>query len=1105
MKSKFRWPSLGSLRGSDRRPKSPSVPSRPKPEPAPKRASSMPRLSEAATPESGTTPSVSTNPIVVRPPVSLPTPVAVEATSSAPAPEDASDAATLPLPGLPGASGRENPASPVEEEPALVDPYVTADEGVTSTEPTLPGSSPIMATSSTITGVLPADLPLPEVSDLGSKKPEPVVKLTEPTPIEKKEASSSEPSAPAVEPPPVEAEADKSTGTPAEEAKSAPESTAKSSTEKAESDEPTVAPKAKAKSASTRKPPKKTTEEEETAEQKEKREKAEKAVEELVRQEAEEKKKQTAKDAKSKKAAAENTEKAREAAAQQRKGKESTADAEKTITQKRRIKASVSDQEDKPPPEDDDQPWEIYHYRPHVEVDATLGYESEESGVKQYDLASTYNLDVQQTRTPLRGPNFKIHEATQALQQGKRRVREIRAEQIERLVGTRATVPNGPHPCVLRGGLSLMRVSIPYHKNGSLMLGNFPGMKPQRHTIKSPYRVPTLELNMDLDKPNRRPDMLTHLAIYTAGSAIGYETRGLNPRAENKADWFTPEVLRAARVFLKDLSTAQFANQGATKVEKPGFLYYPSELSGILDEANKGRWVHLVSFGLQVSQIQWAALRKLPFYVRGLLREVPIALIPEVCTIAALTDPDIEVLMDHHLMLWVRSKTWSECRPFAGTMEMDLAHEDSIESQFATIAVTEMELAEAFLEQQNEGQQPLPDRPDPEDETIEEGVVAGRRAPSIHEKGKGKGKKGDDKGKGKGNNRPRSRGRSGPVTRSAYIMPGNRYPVAMEGAHTALQPKHYTVIFDVLRAVQYGAVFSAAVNKAGQPRGQYVTSGIPANAIVQIRTGNGQVLNPNTLGMSEWHSSAPVDVQSNTPTIKVTGRAEMPSLEIYHAQLSKAEQGRWSRTLRQVQTFPEGHLDEQIGERGLRKAIPPTGISYAEFVGMRPRTMSQMHFRKEGRLVILRDDKRIEFPELEKGEKKKKGKGKGKTPLSQIDIKNVDPQKLKWEPLWNKNNDPHKGSGRANSRTFSKETLTYLVESMLTEQALELEEDPTAVRARIPPDQVPVHPSKKGKGGDNKRSKAEHLDTVETKRAKWTCMHARKLAKQGSSKYDYVF
>ena len=126
--------------------------------------------------------------------------------------------------------------------------------------------------------------------------------------------------------------------------------------------------------------------------------------------------------------------------------------------------------------------------------------------------------------------------------------------------------------------------------------------------------------------------------------------------------------------------------------------------------------------------------------------------------------------------------------------------------------------------------------------------------------------------------------------------------------------------------------------------------------------------------------------------------------------------------------------------------------------------MSQMHFRKEGRLVILRDDKKIEYPELEKGEKKKKGKGKGKTPLNLINIKDVDPQKLKWEASWNKQNEPHKGSGRSNYRAFNKELLTYLVESNMMERAIELDEDPSAVKARIPPDEVPVHPSKEGEG-----------------------------------------
>ena len=136
------------------------------------------------------------------------------------------------------------------------------------------------------------------------------------------------------------------------------------------------------------------------------------------------------------------------------------------------------------------------------------------------------------------------------------------------------------------------------------MLGTFPGMAPRKHKVIKPHQVPNLALTMEMDKAMKKPDLLTHLAIHTAANAIGYETRAGNARAENKADWFTPEVLRAARVFLKELSTAQYTNTDATHVTKPGFLYYPSELSNIVDEANKGRWVHLVSLGLQVSQNQ---------------------------------------------------------------------------------------------------------------------------------------------------------------------------------------------------------------------------------------------------------------------------------------------------------------------------------------------------------------------------------------------------------------------------------------------------------------------------------------------------------------------
>ena len=360
--------------------------------------------------------------------------------------------------------------------------------------------------------------PKPFTSEEKETMSKPVTTTTEEASKEVKETTSSEPAIqPTVEagtskPPTGEAEASKTTAEEATASKppSGEAESSKPSVEEAKSDNPETALKAKAKSVSTRKQkeiPK------ETPEQKEQREKAEKAAEELVQQEEAERKKQEAKDAKSKKAAADNKEKAREAAAQQRKTKEQAAETEQTVAQKRRIKAVIPENvpRDEPPPHDDDQPWQIYQYRPHIEATMTLVYEEEDSGVKHYDLESAYNLDLLGTRTLYNsGQATPVPESVKFLQNGTRRVREIRAEQIERLAAVQPIVPSGP---------------------------------------QKPQLVSYLSLAAEIDKATKKPDLLTHLAIHTAANAIGYETRAGSARAENKSDWFTPEVLRAARVF----------------------------------------------------------------------------------------------------------------------------------------------------------------------------------------------------------------------------------------------------------------------------------------------------------------------------------------------------------------------------------------------------------------------------------------------------------------------------------------------------------------------------------------------------------------------------
>ena len=227
------WPSLKSLIGSGRRPKSPPLPPRPKPEPAPKRANSMPRLSDSTSTESasGTTPSAPVNPITIVPAVQIPAPVAVETTTATPAPEVASDAETLALPGLPETTGDENVPSPVEEEVerTMDDPYVSAVEGVASGESapteTAPEAAPTehargekSSSSKGFDGLVQV-IPIPTVPEAPGTTTESVAKPTETVSKEAREAVPSESSSSAAKPPSGDAVASKSPSGEAEASK----------------------------------------------------------------------------------------------------------------------------------------------------------------------------------------------------------------------------------------------------------------------------------------------------------------------------------------------------------------------------------------------------------------------------------------------------------------------------------------------------------------------------------------------------------------------------------------------------------------------------------------------------------------------------------------------------------------------------------------------------------------------------------------------------------------------------------------------------------------------------------------------------------------------
>ena len=137
------------------------------------------------------------------------------------------------------------------------------------------------------------------------------------------------------------------------------------------------------------------------------------------------------------------------------------------------------------------------------------------------------------------------------------------------------------------------------------------------------------------------------------------------------------------------------------------------------------------------------------------------------------------------------------------------------------------------------------------------------------------------------------------------------------------------------------------MTKEKEIRGHYVTSGIPANAIVQIRTSLGQCVNHNSLGTSNWDYMSGREVHPTDPTIRISGRSEMPSLEIYHEDLSPQELRVWNHSIIDAQQFSEDHMDEMLSNRALDKGLPPTNLSYAEFVGMRVKTLSFLSFKNE--------------------------------------------------------------------------------------------------------------------------------------------------------------
>ena len=793
---------------------------------------------------------------------------------------------------------------------------------------------------------------------------------------------------------------------------------------------------------------------------------AKQSAAELIAQEQKEKQKLSDKEAKARQAAAANTEKAREAADRAKKKKESDKVEEKLPRSVARRMKKVPDKEDGDPP-DDQTPWTIFTYRQPSEVRAGYTYDGAAITNKMNVIDPQYTVNTKSTGwgkgrvvKPIKEVLFL--QGRPAYAGAKHRIRDIRSVQIERTFTNTVTLFPSGHMCNTKDGKSvLIRVTTPYTPEGELLLRTLPGEAPTRYTLTNALVIQHLKLEADF-KDNKLIAPLAHCAMHFATRAIGYKLK--DGKVGDRPAWFTPEVLRAARVFIKEVSSGQYTNEDHTKTETPAFVYHPSALTNFPEEPGKGRFVHLISVGLQLAQVTWISTKQLPFYVRGLLRAVPAGLLPEVFAIATITDPDIEVCVDHHLMLWARVRNWDDYRPIVDGRYLGITYEETFQEPLATVVVSQLELAEIFLDQKDEGQAVahVDEYDEPEDES---GAIRAQEAPSIKEKQVPKGK-----GKRQASASP---GKPGGGTRAAYLMPAYRYPIAVPGAHHPAKSEHYSVIINVKRAVQYGAAFSTAVDKEKEIRGSYVTSGIPANAIVQIRTSIGECVNHNSLGTNNWDYLSGREVYPTDPTVRISGRSEMPSLEIYHEDLSRQELKVWNHSIIDAQQFSDDYMDELLSDRALSRGLPPTNLSYAEFVGMRVKTLSILSFKNDQREydVFLpdrtpgalldtdegrgsdSDDEAITVKAKGRGrgrgrdKPKGRGKGRGKFNPTLVPPEDIDPEKLIWTPL--PKDAPAKGTGRSNYRALRPETFYNWLRDNKTKRVIAEGGDPDSVQINL--------------------------------------------------------
>ena len=474
-----------------------------------------------------------------------------------------------------------------------------------------------------------------------------------------------------------------------------------------------------------------------------------------------------------------------------------------------------------------------------------------------------------------------------------------------------------------------------------------PGLVPMSYGMKGFYIIEQVPFNTAPTGPHRNlvRQIIEELEIQVKTKKIKNKN---TPYIDELPPEMNPESIRAARVLIHDISNHQYVG-----VVDRGLEYYPSTLTRgnnmpISDVDATGDWIHLASLVEMIKGIKQRNIDDLPFYLRGLIRMVPLKHMHQILLYAALTDlkTNIQIGVDSSAYMWVRAVQFHgiththqdrDRKPIPFHLDGSLYKDKPIITAIFSYA----EVVEAFAQQD----------------------------PAVYPQ----------------------------ESVENFLFPLDRYPDAYSTPDMCpLNDQALALRIKVQTAQLFGMIVLPS------PNGYVITSGVPVNSIVGAVDSKGRHLDVQTLKSLEWKvADAPREQYPCT-----RGKCYLPSLEICHGYRLSTEHTDGAPNITSLPAFDPSRHKDLRAPRAPDAAGSHIDMMYCEFRGCTIMVYGKVaktpigtnrfpgwdSMARPARSYMGKGKGTGKSPGKGKGKGQKKGKGKGKRDETPSDKTKTDPK-----------------------------------------------------------------------------------------------------------------